>query len=762
MTRLLDADVFASAKAALPVPYNGGVGGDTIAIVDGTLAVTASHRHPTLLLCLRRPLVDERLVVSIVVGEQRHPDVVFGAYSHEGTALPAVAPTTTADLSGPFSVHVTVRYQGGDAAFSGTSPEEPALQSPDVEELLEGRLVTGVLGKLAVIGALEKQRLIAQAREVAASRSLDLARRHSLDVLGVELGVPRRTDIDEADDAYRARLAIFRAFRLSTPGGFANALNGPGDPEGANRGLPALAGVKHRFDIIEQINPLSVALKLVEVGDGSSLNDFHKKLRRNHLVDLLHRAPTQLPPARRVEWEADRATIRSEVIVPAGDSARYLHPGAARCLASAVRLMRGVGISDQISLNKAHDPQAGSEFELGLGIVAGKLTQEQLKTLVERIPEVARSERVEDPNVALAADMHPRPVEDDPLGAWFFNACGFVTVVEHSTKEVLLSPFPMHGLSIEGPGRLDPGDSVRLRARYVSASSGGVHVLAAQARQRVEGAFAVGEQLRLMSIVDGAQLTEIVESIAGDAPDAPVAFAPLVKAGIVARDSAAQATSLLGAADLDLAVAFLWKREEVVGTRGDDSLVKHVSELSRVLTDGGFSSVVGLSSASSDSLVLVASVAQLPGSLSVPGEPPAAAYWWTETAIISGPHSVQRHPCGISADGSTSVRVRARAEGIGLVAVVGYHRVGLADPYGVRITLADPEALLTAEQYGYVMNLLGAFCPIGIEINTFDLRRAHVDADGDGESEWLTSRASRSYHQYRQVRWSRRSADRTP
>jgi hypothetical protein len=50
------------------------------------------------------------------------------------------------------------------------------------------------------------------------------------------------------------------------------------------------------------------------------------------------------------------------------------------------------------------------------------------------------------------------------------------------------------------------------------------------------------------------------------------------------------------------------------------------------------------------------------------------------------------------------------------------------------------------------MNLLDFLHPVGIEINTFDIRRSHVDMDGDGQPEFLTSRASRTYHRDRHRR----------
>jgi len=92
----------------------------------------------------------------------------------------------------------------------------------------------------------------------------------------------------------------------------------------------------------------------------------------------------------------------------------------------------------------------------------------------------------------------------------------------------------------------------------------------------------------------------------------------------------------------------------------------------------------------------------------------------------------------------------ATRPGIALVVCVAYLRRGLADPYEVRVELPDG-AVLDLDQYGYLMNLLEELCPLGVEINTFDLRRNHVSPDG-GPPQFLSGQASRGYTRYRQRR----------
>jgi hypothetical protein len=79
--------------------------------------------------------------------------------------------------------------------------------------------------------------------------------------------------------------------------------------------------------------------------------------------------------------------------------------------------------------------------------------------------------------------------------------------------------------------------------------------------------------------------------------------------------------------------------------------------------------------------------------------------------------------------------------------VLGYVRRGLADPYEFRLEL-PPEALLTLEQYEFVMNVLERVCPIGVQANTFSIRQSHVDLDGDGNAEALPPSLFRTYRRY--------------
>jgi len=104
--------------------------------------------------------------------------------------------------------------------------------------------------------------------------------------------------------------------------------------------------------------------------------------------------------------------------------------------------------------------------------------------------------------------------------------------------------------------------------------------------------------------------------------------------------------------------------------------------------------------------------------------------------------------------GSLGSRTRYEAPaGAGLTALVvlGYARRGKTDPYEHRVELPEG-ALLSLEQYEFTMNVLDHACAAGIEVNTFALRRRHVDLDGDGDADVLEPAVARTYRAFRHRR----------
>jgi hypothetical protein len=104
----------------------------------------------------------------------------------------------------------------------------------------------------------------------------------------------------------------------------------------------------------------------------------------------------------------------------------------------------------------------------------------------------------------------------------------------------------------------------------------------------------------------------------------------------------------------------------------------------------------------------------------------------------------------LSASGSRTEFVPA-GPGVSALVVIGYARLGNADPYEYRVDL-PPGALLTPLQYEFLMNALDQTFPIGVGVNTYAIRQGHVDVDGDGTATPLTPAVSKTYRTYRRRR----------
>jgi hypothetical protein len=104
--------------------------------------------------------------------------------------------------------------------------------------------------------------------------------------------------------------------------------------------------------------------------------------------------------------------------------------------------------------------------------------------------------------------------------------------------------------------------------------------------------------------------------------------------------------------------------------------------------------------------------------------------------------------------GPTGSRTQLTPGSPGLLAViaVGYTHQGLTDPYQFRVQLPD-KAVLTLQQYEFLMNMLQHLHPLGIEVDTFAIRQNHVDLDGDGNPEPLQTNVSKTYRQFRRSRY---------
>ncbi len=749
-------ELFASA---LTVPYAAGMRQERVPLSGGQVKVPGPRREPVVLARLRRPLADEAVVVRATVQGHAQPQVLFAPFSAEGTLLPLFRPSLApgSDGTGDITLAVKVHRVVGAERLRLLPAAGGALAAAEAAALVEAVVLEGRFARLVYAGTLGSQRAIRAAREIQAARHLQLAHSRSLDVLGRTLGVPRRlADSAEPDGRYRSRLAIYNSWRLPTPAGLADALNGPGADDDANAGLPAAFGIADRFRLVEETNDLAIATKLVTVGGAQALVEldaFHQTLRGAVLLDLERVTSPLVPAARRTRMESVRTTIRSETTrPPGGGRPRWMAPLVAVTLDRAVRLMRALGMGDEIRLNRAYEPSGGSRYELGLGVDLGGLDAGQLKGMTERVDDLGQTGS--DPELAsLARSLAPRSPDDDPLGRWLFEPCGFRTVHPLTGGDIHLSPLPTLGQVVEGPDGLGLKQQGVYQARRVGETgvASGIHVLAQRAVAATAAAFDAAGAGAVPLLLTPAELATALADLAAAAasPAVPGDLATAVASGVVTSDARALATQVLAAMNLDQVVAFALSSADLAalgsGATLRDALVVRIDALgeagfysSRSIWDGG-------------RLLVLASISQLPGASAKVGEPPPASFRWYSTRA-PGAQLSHPDPARLVQSRGGRVQVQGVSRGVGLVVCVSYARQGLADPFEVRVELAEPDALLDLEQYGFVMNLLEHLHPLGVEINTFDLRRRHVDVDGDGKPEFLTSRASRSYHQYRHRR----------
>jgi hypothetical protein len=98
-----------------------------------------------------------------------------------------------------------------------------------------------------------------------------------------------------------------------------------------------------------------------------------------------------------------------------------------------------------------------------------------------------------------------------------------------------------------------------------------------------------------------------------------------------------------------------------------------------------------------------------------------------------------------------STQVVPNGEGLFALVALGYARRGLTDPYEFEVGL-PPGALLTLEQYEFLMNFLDHAYPAGVRVNTWAIRQNHVDLKGDGSVSTLDPTISRTYRAFRRNR----------
>lgn len=729
---------------------------ERIPLVGGAVTVPKTTRSPALLVRLLQTLDDRAVVVRGRMGGVALPPVVFAPWS--GAGAQTVLRATADAVVGPMRVELEAWRVGAlvDPRAAAAAITGPAMPAAEAAGMLEGVLLEGELARVLLLLADEKQRILVAAREVAASRHVGTARAGALDALGADHGVPRIEG--EADDDYRARLRIFASWRIATPAGLELALNGA-DPAAAT-GLPSTVGIGSRFRIVDAEPELAVAVRVLECtadGPGRWHDTMRELARRGLLVDLDAPPVQLLPPAVIARRERVRVALveRLDRAAPL-DERRYLSVRVAVGLERAVRMLDALTGSGRLELLQAHSAAEDARHDLGLSVSVRPLTPARLRELHAAATDLLGGQREPAAFAGAPAEVRaavlgavPRDPALDPIGAWLFEAAGLFAS-QPSADVVLLSGVSAEGLAIEGSATMSQRATSRLEARMRRRSAAARHVLVDEAWERLLERLPAP---RRGAALTPATLRDALALLAAGGVTLPAGAGPLVGLGLAPGAVPAFAGAIAERFDLDLAIGWPIVDDDLALAPADARAAAARDRVAADLQDAvaaGFHSVRVLPDPAGAGLLALAAIATLPGGANRPDQAPPADFRWSLIDLTPEAHGQQLEPpFRLTRRGGGRVDVTAVRPGLALLVCAAHVRRAGADPYEVRIAM--DEGVLTLDQYGYVMNLLEHLCPLGIEINTFDIRRDHVSIAGAAPT-LLDGRVSRSYLRYRRRR----------
>jgi hypothetical protein len=765
-----DADQWRSASdlatsAHLTGPFAAGSVISPVELGAGGRVRVAQSRFPMLLVALRAPLDIDALRVDLTLvdagaggGNRPLVPAVFSPYSETGAALPVHAPAADpgTGLAPAFEVRAATTRIPGDGGA------EVALTVADARDLIEFRVVSGNLGRLSYCVTAEQSRMRRMAREIGAMRMLERARDEALDRHGADLAVPRLTDRiafappppapaepppndhrivtlaeRESDASYRRRLGLYRPLGRISPLDLRRRLNGPGADGDPNGGPIAELGVGARFSVIEDDNPFAVSIRLV--GTPAARTDFLDYLRRIHLVwpaggaaaNAVHRA-RYLPGPVKTEVDELRKRLRTAFDLQAPGP---IAPLLATSLDRVGQVRRALVDAGGWPLLRAQDDAGGSRYELGIGVDVQPLPAAQLNAL----GTAARNFRPSgtDPALdALITSLVPRRAAEDPDGRWLLEACGLRTVHRVAADRLYLSHLPIFGLVVdEGPGATP--QTVPLEARYHAPGDPGANAAL------VDGlaAAATAWQGPAWTVIPDAEAAQLWGTAVVDATAEGVFRA----AGLLPVRDATAVAARLSRIPAELHETLRLAPAMATRIRTPASSAAAVAELRslvEVLRSAGLSSVLPLALPGGGVLLIVGVIGLPEVGLNLTDRRATGFRWYAVPIRGSGGT--------LRAVGS---RTEFQPKGADLTAIVtlGYVRGNRSDPFEYRLDLPDG-ALLSLEQYEFLMNLVARANPIGVEINTFAIRRRHIDLDGDGRVDPLDPSAARTFRRFHRPR----------
>ncbi len=720
----------------------------------GKAVVDVGSRQPLLLLAPRADVgaTGYSMTVKVSVGTTVRAQVTlrFEPYSEAGAFLPAFHPDPLGSEAAAMPALAVEVTKGAGA------PDVPVAQ------LVEARLVEGVMGRLLYAMGAEKQRLRRQARELFAMRQLEHAARNALDRVGLELGIPRLEDRltwdaakqqpgsvteREGDASYRRRLALHRSFVMATPRQVLERLNGPAGDTATNTGPLAALGVTKRFTLFEANTEFAVGIRLL----GPHKVQFLAHIKNTYL--LTPGTATPAVPANRLLTQLER-TRQEDMLTRLRTNYQFVTPsffapGLADALDLVGRCRVALGVVRKWVVFRGQQDAGGSRYELGLGVEVEAPPAAELTTMVANLRAGTFAAGTDVQLIGLLKSLTPVAAAEDPAGRWLLAGCGLRTVHRTPGVRYFLSHVPMHGQVVSD----EPGPASSLGARLQAPEDNGLdavlhHALAdvetdaggvatVWTRQTAAAAPALWDQAATMvpltaltaltaaGLRPARTLPDLERTLAGLKKVPPelmvtLSLVPTLANGLLANDTAAlgRLTALVG----------FMKQREVV------------SVLPLVTSANGVPNGV----------LLVVSAIPLPARAAVLNPRREDFRWYV--LPLSGTKSGT-----LEKEAGSRNRYVAPATGAGLDAVVTVTltRRNRADPRGrVRPfeakVVMDSGARLNITQYEYLMNLLERLTPLGVVLDTRTLREEQVDPGAQGTAVPMTGLLARSFRAFRQ------------
>jgi hypothetical protein len=745
-------------------PLTAGAGVTPCAIGnDARLVVTWQSREPLLFAAPRANLDKGALRLTAALEGAVIATAYFVRFTEAQTFLHLYRPTVNeANMAAPFQLTLELVQIDPEGV---ESPVDPAA----VANLITVHMVEGIMGRTLYLLGAEKARLRRLAHEIQAGRTLDDAHDHALDMIGAEVSVPRFSDhfalkgdnlINESryepDVEYRRRLRLYRSWIQPTPRGVDTWLNG--EPAGNNTGLLSELGVEKRFHIVETPNPIAVAIT-IGGSDPEMYKAFFEYLRYVYLIDVSDAPGTEeyhanrfLSDEQRAQLSELRTRLREYYGVP-NDRSIGVAPALAAALDNYGKTLKRLGVPT-LEWLRGFDPAGGSRYQLGLGadlaaLDAATLDQITLAAEAERAALVI-TETSSEVDIILKG-VEPKPAADDPDGAWLLHACGLRTVHRIDPTRLYVSHFPSFGLviepSIQNLDEFTPHQTVNFAAFYEAPGL---------PKSNIVLEHGLTEALTAWTAIGNSEWTALPDA-AGDerlerVQDDHRMIDVFTQADLTLTTQSTAAAAALKDAPPELFKVLLLPEDlSQLLRNGSEEGVGQLHRLIDLLREHGIISVLPLVT-DTDEIILGVGVISLVGvGINIVDRRSTGFRWYT----------VPLHPLpktnegGKEKGGMDSVLTvqgsRAtftpRQSGLEAGVVLGYARGGLVDPYEFRIEVAD-DVILEPIQYEFLMNMLERLYPIGVEVNTYPVRRAHVNFGADTLGKPLSPKVARTYRKF--------------